>query len=157
MIAVPISFVLTVITVVARGWLLIVLECVLMSNPSKHISILKMFSSGDADEWFSCFEICCKANDWNAATKAAKLPTLLEGGALAVWLELTEEDKEDYGKAKKASYFCLPSQLSINLTKERCFLAKLYPYSYMTSKDYLVTLCQNCRKKPETSCCCTSF
>ena len=73
-----------------------------MSNPSKHISIPKTFSSGDADEWFSRFEICCKANDWNAATKAAKLPTLLEGEALAVWLELTEEDKEDYGKAKKA-------------------------------------------------------
>ena len=73
-----------------------------MSNPSKHISTLKTFSSGDADEWFGRFEICCKANDWNAATKATKLPTLLEGEALAVWLELTEEDKEDYGKAKKA-------------------------------------------------------
>ena len=73
-----------------------------MSNSSKHISIPKTFSSGDADEWFSRFEICSKANDWNAATKATKLPTLLEGEALAVWLELTEEDKEDYSKAKKA-------------------------------------------------------
>ena len=72
-----------------------------MSNPSKHISIPKKFSSGDADEWSSCFEICSKANDWNAATKATKLPTLLEGEALAVWLKLTEEDKEDYSKAKK--------------------------------------------------------
>ena len=72
------------------------------ANPSKHISIPKTFSSGDVDEWFSRFEICCKANDWSGATKAAKLPTLLEGEALAVWLELSEEDKDDYSKAKKA-------------------------------------------------------
>ena len=38
----------------------------------------------------------------NRATKAAKLPTLLEGEALVVWIELSEEDKEDYAKAKKA-------------------------------------------------------
>ena len=122
--AVPISIVLTVITVVARGWLLIVLECVLMSNPSKHISIPKTFSSGDADEWFSRFEICCKANDWNAATKAAKLPTLLEGEALAVWLELTEEDKEDYGKAKKAikSKLLPPAFSALNKFNQRTLL-----------------------------------
>ena len=73
------------------------------ANPSKHISIPKTFLSGDVDEWFrSRFEICCKANDWSGATKAAKLPTLLEGEALAVWLELSEEDKDDYSKAKKA-------------------------------------------------------
>ena len=54
------------------------------------------------DEWFSRFEICCKANDWDAATQAVKLPTLLEGEALAVWLELSEDDQRDYGKAKKA-------------------------------------------------------
>ena len=109
-----------------------------MSNSSKHISIPKTFSSGDADEWFSRFEICSKANDWNAATKATKLPTLLEE-ALAVWLELTEEDKEDYSKAKKrlkTSYFRLPFQLSISSTREHCSQVKLYLYSYMTSKDY---------------------
>ena len=70
-------------------------------STSKHISLPKTFSSGDVDEWFSRFEICCKANEWNGATKAAKLPTLLEGEALAVWFELSEEDKEDYSKAKK--------------------------------------------------------
>ena len=72
------------------------------TNARKHISVPKTFSSGDVDEWFCCFEICCKANEWNGATKAAKLPTLLEGEALAVWLELSEEDKEDYVKVKKA-------------------------------------------------------
>ena len=70
-------------------------------SANKHISIPKTFSLGDVDEWFYRFEICSKANDWNAATQAAKLPTLLEGEALAVWFELSEEDKEDYSTAKK--------------------------------------------------------
>ena len=73
-----------------------------MATPAKHISIPKTFSSGDVDEWFSRFEICSTANEWNAATQAAKLPTLLEGEALAVWLELDDDDKADYSKAKKA-------------------------------------------------------
>ena len=32
---------------------------------------------------------------------ALKLPTLLEGKALAVWLELTEEEQKDYTRTKK--------------------------------------------------------
>ena len=47
--------------------------------------------SGDVNEWFKRFEICCKANGWTNATSALKLPTLLEGEALAIWLELSEE------------------------------------------------------------------
>ena len=62
----------------------------------------KHFSSLDADEWFSHFEICSTANDWNAATQAMKLPTLLKGEALAIWLKLSNGDKADYDKAKKA-------------------------------------------------------
>ena len=33
--------------------------------------------------------------------KTVKLPTLLEGEALAVWLELSDDDKKDYKKAKE--------------------------------------------------------
>jgi len=41
-------------------------------------------------------------NTWNAETQAVKLPTLLEGEALAVWLEMNEEDPQaDYKKAKE--------------------------------------------------------
>ena len=29
------------------------------------------------------------------------LPTLLEGEALAMWMQLSEEDKEDYAEVKK--------------------------------------------------------
>ena len=74
----------------------------MVTNSSKHISVPKTFSSGDVNEWFCPFEICCKANEWNRETKATKLPMLLEGEALAVWIELSEEHKEDYVKAKKA-------------------------------------------------------
>ena len=74
----------------------------MVTNSSKHISVPKTFSSGDLDEWFCRFKICCKANEWNGATKAAKLPTFLEEEALAVWIKNSEEDKEDYAKAKKA-------------------------------------------------------
>ena len=73
-----------------------------MSNAAKHISIPKTFSSGDADEWFTRFEICSMANDWNAATQAMKLTTLLKGEALAVWLKLSDRDQADHYKAKKA-------------------------------------------------------
>ena len=63
--------------------------------------IPKSFTSGDACEWFKRFEICSKANGWSDATKALKLPTLLEGEALAIWLELSEEEQSDYKSAKE--------------------------------------------------------
>jgi len=56
-----------------------------------HISVPKPFSSRDVSEWLRQFEICSKANKWNEETQALKLPTLLEGEALAVLLELLEE------------------------------------------------------------------
>ena len=66
-----------------------------------HVSIPKSFSSGDVREWFQKFEICSDANGWDGAKKAKKLPTLLEGEALAAWMELTEEEKRDFGVVKE--------------------------------------------------------
>ena len=66
-----------------------------------HISVPKSFSDGDAREWFQRFEICCSANQWNDEIKAWKLPTLLEGEALASWLELSDEQQADYKVAKE--------------------------------------------------------
>ena len=68
----------------------------------RHISLPKPFSSGDVEDWFQRFDICAQANGWKAGTKAKKLPTLLEGEALAVWLELTREQQDDYAVTKKA-------------------------------------------------------
>ena len=44
-------------------------------------------------EWLQRFELCSAANGWKEETKAVKLPTLLEGDALAVWLDLNEDEK----------------------------------------------------------------
>ena len=63
-----------------------------------HISEPKSFADGDASEWFKRFDICSK---WRVGTKALKLPTLLEGEALATWLELSEEQQADYETVKK--------------------------------------------------------
>ena len=51
-------------------------------------------------EWFQRFDICSAANKWNDGTKAVKLPTLLEGEALATWFSLDEEDQKNYDEAK---------------------------------------------------------
>ena len=67
----------------------------------RHISLLKPFSSGDAKDWFQRFEICSAANGWKVKDQAIKLPTLLEGKALAIWFELTLEQQKDYETAKK--------------------------------------------------------
>ena len=42
-----------------------------------------------------------RISTWNDEAKARKLPTLLEGEALAIWLELSEEQKADYKGAKE--------------------------------------------------------
>ena len=56
---------------------------------ARQVSVPKPFCDGDAREWFQRFEICATANQWNAATQALKLITLLEGEVLAIWLELS--------------------------------------------------------------------
>ena len=66
-----------------------------------HVSLPKTFDSGKVSEWFQRFEICCRANGWDNDKMALKLPTLLEGEALAVWLELTVEEQKDYSATKQ--------------------------------------------------------
>ena len=72
-----------------------------MATTLSHVSLSKPFTTGDAVEWFQRFEICSHANDWNDAKKALKLPTLLEGEALAIWVELTDDEQKDYAITKK--------------------------------------------------------
>lgn len=66
-----------------------------------HVSLPKTFDTGKASEWFQRFEICCRANGWDNDKMALKLPTLLEGEALAVWLELTADEQKDYAATRK--------------------------------------------------------
>ena len=66
-----------------------------------HISLLNAFASGDANEWFKHFDICCMANRWNETTSELTLPNLLEGEALTIRLELSEEQQRHYAEVKK--------------------------------------------------------
>lgn len=43
----------------------------------------------------------CRANKWNDTKKDLKLLTVLEGEALAVWIELTDDEQKDYSVTKK--------------------------------------------------------
>ena len=67
---------------------------------NKHISVPKPLAEGDPTNWFLKYEICCVANEWGDELKAKKLPTLLEGEALAIWLELSTEQQASYDAAK---------------------------------------------------------
>jgi len=69
-----------------------------------HISLPKAFLSGDAKDWFQRFKICKTANGWKEEDQVVRLPTLLEGEALAIWLELTPEQQEDYSVKKKRKH-----------------------------------------------------
>ena len=40
-------------------------------------------------------------NDWDDTVKARKMPTLLEGETLAVYLDLSEDEKKDYKVARQ--------------------------------------------------------
>ena len=51
-------------------------------------------------EMLEKFEICSEANGWDTAKMAKKLPTLLEGKALAAWMELSNGEKSNYGVTK---------------------------------------------------------
>ena len=68
---------------------------------ASHVSVPKPFDTGDVCGWLRKFEICAKANKWTQETKALKLPTLLEGEALAMWLELSEDEQADYATVKE--------------------------------------------------------
>ena len=68
----------------------------------RHVSVPKPFANGDANEWFERFNICSRANGWDDARKALKLPTLLEGEALAIWLELDGDTQNSYEDTEKA-------------------------------------------------------
>ena len=61
---------------------------------SKHASIPKSFTDGDAQEWLQSFEICAAANEWSNETRLLKLTTLLDGEALAVWLNCLQRARQ---------------------------------------------------------------
>ena len=45
---------------------------------------------------FQQFKNCSTVNRCDGATKALKLPTLLEGETLTIWMDLSAEDKDNW-------------------------------------------------------------
>ena len=68
---------------------------------SSHVSLPKPFASGNISEWFTRFDICSDANEWDDDKKVVKLPTLLEGEAFAAWLDLSLEERKEYKTMKE--------------------------------------------------------
>ena len=79
-------------------------------------------------EWLQGFEICSKANKWDDAAQALKLPTFWEGEALAVWLELTEEEQPDYSTMKEK------------------LISKLRPAQFVSLDEFY-----SCKQRPDKS------
>ena len=65
------------------------------------MSVPRPFASGDVYEWLQKLKSSAKQMGWTHGTKALKLPTLVEGEAHVVWLELTESEQADHEVAKK--------------------------------------------------------
>ena len=57
-------------------------------SSTTHISLPKTFDTSGSSA-------LSRANRWDNDKMTLKLPTLLEGEALAVWLELTLEEQKD--------------------------------------------------------------
>ena len=66
------------------------------------ICLPEPLEDGDAKAWFRRFDVCAAANDWNAAKKLVRLPTLLRGRAWAIYESLGENDNESYNVLKGA-------------------------------------------------------
>ena len=62
----------------------------------RHISVPTSFAGGDVGT-LQRFEICSR----DADTKALKLPALLEGETLAIWMDLSTEEKDNYETVKQ--------------------------------------------------------
>ena len=64
----------------------------------RFVSIIRVFDSGDFEEWLERYGMCAAANGWKE--KALQLPALLEKEAHAVYLESEEETRKEYQALK---------------------------------------------------------
>jgi len=67
-----------------------------MATTASVISLPKPFAEGNPVKWFQKNDIFCTADGWENEAKAKRLSTLLEGEAIAVWLELSDAKQKSY-------------------------------------------------------------
>lgn len=101
----------------------------------RHINLFKSFKEGDVAEWLQKFKICATANNWDEATQATKIPTLLDGVALMTYLEMSDDDKKDIGKIETAlTKEFIPEEVRVHTLHEfesRKQLPGESPYAYL--------------------------
>ena len=66
------------------------------------ICLPEPLEDGNAKSWFRRFDVCAAANEWDAAKKLVRLPTLLRGRTWAIYESLGETDNASYEALKKA-------------------------------------------------------
>ena len=79
------------------------------------IALPEPLQGDDAKSWFKRFEVCAAANDWNAAKKLLRVPTLLKGRAWAIFDSLTEAETDSYDHLKST----MLAQLAPDSDEER--------------------------------------
>ena len=96
-----------------------------------HVSLPKAFASGDANEWFKCFDICCKANGWNGQHLPLSCqPCWKEKPLLSGWSSASSNKEITQQWRKRfAQQWCLWSlSHSMDFTNASYDLEKQYQY-----------------------------
>lgn len=73
-----------------------------MSSTNKHVSVPRTFSAGNFREWLVRFNICAQSNGWDDGVLHNKIATFLDGEALAVYLELTDAERQKFSDITSA-------------------------------------------------------
>ena len=69
----------------------------MVAKPKSRVSVPPEFKGLEsAERWFARYDICCRANGWDEATKLAQVLPLMAGEALDFLLELTEGELKEY-------------------------------------------------------------
>ena len=73
-----------------------------MSSTNQHVSVPRTYSTGNFREWLTRFKICALSNGWDDSILHRKIASFLEGEALAVYLELSDTQKEKFSEITSA-------------------------------------------------------
>ena len=98
-----------------------------------HVSLSRVFSSGNFKEWLVCFKICTNSNGWHTDKLHTKIATFLEGEALAVFLELITAEQESFTNIVDAPEKIFhPETEHINTMQEKCFPVRIHVPFFMS-------------------------